>query len=136
MSFALKDDRTEKGIFANRAILVSVFVLLLFLVLAARMTYLQIVKHDIYVSKSDNNRVQIQPVAPIRGLIFDRNGVLLAENLPTHSLTVVAERVANMDETLALIEALVGLTPDEKTQFLSRVNEWRRPYEAIPLKYK
>jgi penicillin-binding protein 2 len=136
MSFALKDDRTEKGIFANRAILVSVFVLLLFLVLAARMTYLQIVKHDIYASKSDNNRVQIQPVAPIRGLIFDRNGVLLAENLPTHSLTVVAERVANMDETLALIEALVGLTPDEKTQFLSRVNEWRRPYEAIPLKYK
>jgi penicillin-binding protein 2 len=136
MSFALKDDRLEKDIFAIRAILASVSVLLLVLVLAARMTYLQVVQHDLYASKSDNNRVQIQPVAPIRGLIFDRNGVLLAENLPSHSLTVVAERIENMDETLALIETLVGLTANEKTQFLSRVKDWRRPYEAIPLKFK
>jgi penicillin-binding protein 2 len=136
MSLALKDDRTEKEIFARRAIMASVFVLSLVLVLAVRMYFLQVVEHDIYASKSENNRVQLQPVAPIRGLIFDRNGVLLAENLPSHSLTVVMERVGNMEQTLALIDTLVGLSVNEKEKFLSRVKQWRRPYEAIPLKYK
>jgi penicillin-binding protein 2 len=136
MSFALKDDRSEKDIFAHRAILASVFVLFLMLVLAGRMYYLQVIKHDVYATKSDNNRVQLQSVAPIRGLIFDRNGVLLAENLPSHSLTVVIERVKDLDHTLALIDTLVGLTDDEKESFTKRVNQWRRPYEAIPIKYK
>lgn len=136
MSFALKDDRTEKEIFASRAILASVFVFSLVAVLAGRMIYLQVVQHDIYATKSENNRVQLKPVAPIRGLIFDRNGVLLAENLPSHSLTVVKERVKDMDQTLALIDTLVGLTQEEKQRFDKRSKQWRRPYEAIPIKYK
>ncbi len=136
MSFALKDDRSEKEIFAHRAVLASLFVLSLMLVLAGRMFFLQVTEHDVYATKSDNNRVQLKSVAPIRGLIFDRNGVLLAENLPSHSLTVVIERVENIDETLALIDTLVGLTVEEKSKFLKRVNQWRRPYEAIPIKFK
>lgn len=136
MSFALKDDRSEKEIFAHRAVLASLFVLSLMLVLAGRMFFLQVTEHDVYATKSDNNRVQLKSVAPIRGLIFDRNGVLLAENLPSHSLTVVIERVENIDETLALIDTLVGLSAEEKSKFLKRVNQWRRPYEAIPIKFK
>jgi len=136
MSFALKDDRSEKEIFAHRAVLASLFVLSLMLVLAGRMFFLQVTEHDVYATKSDNNRVQLKSVAPIRGLIFDRNGVLLAENLPSHSLTVVIERVENIDETLALIDTLVGLSVEEKSKFLKRVNQWRRPYEAIPIKFK
>ena len=136
MSFALKDDRIEKEIFAHRAILASVFVLFLVLVLAGRMYFLQVTEHDVYATKSENNRVQLKPVAPIRGLIFDRNGVLLAENLPSHSLTVVTERVENLDETLKLIDTLVGLTEEETAKFMKRVKQWRRPYEAIPLKFK
>lgn len=136
MSFALKDDRSEKEIFAHRAVLASLFVLFLMLVLAGRMFFLQVTEHDVYATKSDNNRVQLKSVAPIRGLIFDRNGVLLAENLPSHSLTVVIERVENIDKTLALIDTLVGLSAEEKSKFLKRVNQWRRPYEAIPIKFK
>lgn len=136
MSFALKDDRSEKEIFAHRAVLASVFVFFLVLVLATRMFFLQVTEHDVYATKSENNRVQLQPVPPIRGLIFDRNGVLLAENQPSHSLTVVTERVDDLEQTLALIDTLVGLTTDEKEKFLKRVNQWRRPYEAITLKYK
>jgi penicillin-binding protein 2 len=136
MSFALKDDRSEKEIFAHRAVLASLFVLSLMLVLAGRMFFLQVTEHDVYATKSDNNRVQLKSVAPIRGLIFDRNGVLLAENLPSHSLTVVVERVEDLEKTLALIDTLVGLSAEEKSKFLKRVNQWRRPYEAIPIKFK
>ena len=136
MSFALKDARTEKTIFARRAILASIFVAILLFTLAGHMAFLQVSQHEIYASKSDNNRVQLKPVAPIRGLIFDRNGILLAENLPSHNLTMVPERVKDMEYTLKLINELVGLTEDEKAYFLKRSKQWRRPYEAVPLKYQ
>lgn len=136
MSFALKDDRAEKEIFAHRAVLASVFVFSLVIVLAGRMIFLQVAEHDIYASKSEKNRVQLKPVAPIRGLIFDRNGILLAENLPSHSLTVVTERVDNLEETVALIDTLIGLSQEEVDKFMARAKQWRRPYEPITLKYK
>ncbi|GAA6135035.1 penicillin-binding protein 2 [Oceaniserpentilla sp. 4NH20-0058] len=136
MSFALKDAQIEKQIFAKRAYLAAFFVFVLVCVLAGRMAFLQVSQHDLYSSKSENNRVQLQPVPPIRGLIFDRNGVLLAENLPSHSLTIVPERVKDMDKTLGLVHSLVGLTDEEAETFLKKVNSYRRPYEAIPLKYR
>jgi len=136
MSFALKDARTEKTIFARRAILASIFVAILLFILAGHMAVLQVTEHEIHASKSENNRVQLKPVAPIRGLIFDRNGILLAENLPSHNLTMVPERVKDMEYTLKLIDELVGLSEDEKEYFLKRSKQWRRPYEAMPLKYR
>ena len=90
MSFASKDARVEKEIFAKRAYLAGFFVFVLLCVLAGRMVFLQITQYELYASKSENNRVQLKTVEPIRGLIFDRNGVLLAENLPSHSLTIAA----------------------------------------------
>jgi len=136
MSFALKDGRIEKDIFARRAVLASVFVFILVCVLAARMIYLQVVQYDVHASKSENNRVQLKPVPPTRGLIFDRNGVLLAENLPSHSLTIVPERVDDMGYTLALIDTLIGLTQEERARFEQRVTQWRKPYESLALKYR
>ena len=136
MSFALKDARVEKDIFVKRAYLAGLFVFLLVCALAARMTFLQVTQHDLYASKSENNRVQLKTVEPIRGLIFDRNGVLLAENLPSHSLTIVPERVDDMSKTLGLIDALIGITDEERESFEKRVKSYRRPYEAIPLKYR
>ncbi|MGK0446083.1 MAG: penicillin-binding protein 2 [Bermanella sp.] len=100
------------------------------------MVFLQITQYELYASKSENNRVQLKTVEPIRGLIFDRNGVLLAENLPSHSLTIVPERVKDMQKTLGLIQALIGISDDERESFEKRVKSYRRPYEAIPLKYQ
>ena len=136
MSFSLKDAQIEKAIFARRAILAAFLVVGLLGVWAGRMIFLQVSQHELFVSKSENNRVQLKPVAPIRGLIFDRNGILLAENLPSHSLTLVPERVHDMDGTLALIDTLVGLTHDERKRFQKRLKQWRRPYEAITIKYR
>jgi penicillin-binding protein 2 len=136
MSFDLKDARTEKKIFARRAYLAGFFVFVLVCILAGRMMFLQITQYDLYASKSENNRVQLKTVEPIRGLIFDRNGVLLAENLPSHSLTIVPERVDNMEQTLGLIRSLIGITDEERDSFEARVKSYRRPYEAIPLKFR
>jgi len=136
MSFASKDARVEKEIFAKRAYLAGFFVFVLLCVLAGRMVFLQITQYELYASKSENNRVQLKTVEPIRGLIFDRNGVLLAENLPSHSLTIVPERVKDMQKTLGLIQALIGISDDERESFEKRVKSYRRPYEAIPLKYQ
>lgn len=136
MSFALKDARTEKDIFGRRAVLATGFVFLLLVTLAGRMAFLQVSQHELYVSKSENNRVSLKPVAPIRGLIFDRNGILLAENLPSHNLTLVPERVEDMDYTLGLINELVGVSEEEKERFFKRSKQWRRPYEAVPIKYQ
>ncbi len=136
MSFSHKDAETEKAIFARRAIMAAGLVMALLCVLAARMMFLQVSQHELFASKSENNRVQIKPVAPIRGLIFDRNGILLAENLPSHSLSVVPERVQDMDYTLALIDTLVGLSASETKRFEKRLKQWRRPFEAITIKYR
>ena len=136
MSFELKDERLEKDIFARRSWLAIAVIICLLGVLACRMFYLQVMQHDVFVTKSENNRVQLKPIPPIRGLIFDRNGELLAENLPSHSLTIVPERVADMDHTLGLVDALVDLSDEEIEEFRKRVKQWRRPYEAIPVKYR
>ncbi|EAT11637.1 penicillin-binding protein 2 [Bermanella marisrubri] len=136
MSFSLKDANIEKEIFVKRAALVSFFVFVMLLVLAGRMLFLQVSEYELYAGKSEKNRVQIEPVPPIRGLIFDRNGVLLAENLPSHSLTVVPERVENLDYSLKLVDQLVGLSERELENFEKRIDQWRRPYEAITLKHQ
>lgn len=136
MSFELKDARLEKEIFKRRSLLASAVIVIMLGILAGRMFYLQITQFEVFATKSENNRVQLKPVSPIRGLIFDRNGELLAENLPTHSLTIVPERVDDMEHTLGLIDALVELSDEERNAFLKRVKQWRRPYEAIPVKYQ
>ena len=136
MSFASKDARLEKDIFTKRAYLAGFFVFVLVCVLGGRMAFLQITQFDLYAGKSENNRVQLKTVEPIRGLIFDRNGVLLAENLPSHSLTIVPERVKNMEQTLGLIQSLIVITKEERERFEKRVKSYRRPYEAIALKYR
>ncbi|MGE0080869.1 MAG: penicillin-binding protein 2, partial [Thiohalomonadaceae bacterium] len=78
---ALKDSIRETSLFRARAILAGALAAALLLVLLSRLVYLQVVRHDHFTTLSQANRVNIQPLAPTRGLIYDRNGVVLAENL-------------------------------------------------------
>ena len=84
-------------------------VCLLTVVLIARLFYLQVVEHDLYTTLSHNNRVNIEPIGPTRGLIYDRNGVLLAENRPTFSLEIVPERVEPASLTKMMTAYVVSL---------------------------
>lgn len=132
---ALKDTFREKRLFASRVVVACLIVSAMVLVLVARYFSLQIIDNEIYRTQSERNRVQLQPVPPKRGLVFDRNGVLLAENRPSYSLNIVKERVDDLDETLVLLGELVSIDSDELDRFDKQLRR-RRPYEAVPLKLK
>lgn len=131
----LKDYSQESVTFSNRSVIAFVFVMLLMLVLVGRIYYLQVIQHDRYAAISENNRVQLQPVAPRRGLIYDRNGVLLADNRPNFSLTLLKEEVRDLDATLAEIGRLIELDERDIERYRKRLNQRRRPYESVPLRF-
>ncbi len=131
----LKDYSEESITFSNRSALAFLIVVLMMTVLVARIYYLQVVEHERYAAISENNRVQLQPVAPRRGLIYDRNGILLADNRPSFSLTLLKEEVGDVDTAIAQIGALVTLDQTEIERFKRRLNQRRRPFETVPLKF-
>ncbi len=133
---SFRDKAAETRLFRSRAITLAVFILLMISVLVWRMTYLQITLHDKYKDLSENNRIQLQPIAPNRGLIYDRNGVLLAENVPSYSLVLVPERVTDMDKTIEFLDTLIGVSERDREQFDKRKTLRRRPFEPIVLRHK
>lgn len=131
----LKDKVTEKRIFLKR-ILLAVFVVLVMVgVIVSRYVQLQVFDHEIYQTQSEKNRVHVISVAPKRGLIFDRNGVLLAENKPSYTLNITKESVPNLDETLSLLAELIELRDQDLEKFKKRI-KYKRPFEAVPLKFR
>lgn len=131
----LKDPYLESRLFGARSVAVLVLVLLLSSVLIARYTSLQIDQFEDYRTQSEKNRVQLQTVPPKRGLIYDRNGVLLAENRPSFNLALVLERVDDVEATLSLLREVVTVTDGDVERF-KRLAERRRPYEAVPLRFR
>ena len=93
----LKDHFREGRIFNQRSLIAFAFVICLTMILIARMIFLQVAEYDKYSAQSDENRVSVEPIAPTRGLIFDRSGTLLADNQPTYSVSLLKERVPDID---------------------------------------
>lgn len=131
----LKNTFYERRVYRHRVTISILVVMVMTMILVGRYSQLQISDYDIYKTQSDRNRIQLLPIAPKRGLIFDRNGLLLAENIPSYTLTVVKERVKSLDDTLAIINEIIPLSEDDIEQFRKRLSR-RRPYEAVPLKFR
>ena len=129
----LKNPEQELRIFRVRALLAVLVVIVLTSLLVSRLGYLQIVQHDLYSTRSEKNRVRVEPLPPNRGLIYDRNGALLAENRPTYNLTLVRERVDDLDDTLALIVDLLELPEEEIEAFQVRSRQRQRPFQPALL---
>jgi penicillin-binding protein 2 len=132
---ALKDPRREQFIYGARTVVAMLGVLLLLCLLLARYYTLQIRDYEAYSTASERNRVQLQPLPPKRGLIFDRNGVLLADNRPSYTLSLVVERVQGLDATLAQLAELVTIEAPDLEKFRERMGR-RRPYEHVPLRFR
>lgn len=130
-----KDIHAERRLFQRRIAIALVMVLILFGVLAGRLYYLQVYEHDTFTTLSEKNRVQVRPVAPPRGLIHDRNGVLLAENRPVFRVTLVPERIDDMEQTLGRLQEVLSVTKDDLQRFRDRMQEYRRPFSPVPLLY-
>ncbi|MBY4676207.1 penicillin-binding protein 2 [Marinobacterium arenosum] len=132
----LKDHSQESRTFTARAVIALLIVLIMLGVLVGRLYYLQVLQYDRYNTLSDNNRVQLQPVAPTRGLIYDRNGVLLADNRPSYSVTILKEEIDDLEQTLAELRKLIPLTDKEIERFRKRYHQRRRPFTSVPVRFR
>lgn len=132
--FAIKDEVRERGSFTARAGFLFLVILALVGTLVLRLVQLQVWEHQTYQTRSEQNRIQVQPLAPPRGLIYDRNGELLASNRPISTLTVVKERVPDINAMLDELAALVEITPEDVERFRERMARTRRPFEPVALK--
>ena len=112
-SLPFKDHWTEQRLFLSRLIAAVVVILLLTSVLVGRLFQLQVVEHQQFADLSQGNRLRIEALPPTRGLIFDRNGVVLAQNLPTYSLEVVPESVREMDALIDQIDEVLEENAEE-----------------------
>jgi penicillin-binding protein 2 len=130
---AIKNHPQEQSLFLVRVVIILVMVLLLFGLLVTRLTYLQVVSYSHFTTLSQNNRVRLEAVPPPRGLIYDRNGVVLAENRPSYQLEITLEQVADLDDTLAGLAELIPLEEAEIARF-RRALRGKRPFQAVPLK--
>ena len=133
-SLRIKNRHVEHKAFVSRAMVLFAIAAGLALLLVVRMLQLQVWEHDVYRTRSDENRISVQPLAPPRGIIYDRNGVPLAENRPVFSLGLVRERVEDLDSFLEDLAQVVSLGPDDIEGFQERLQRRRRPFEPIPLK--
>ena len=130
----LKDHLFESRLITNRAILLLVAGGLLLSVLLIRLLYLQVVWHDHFTTLSEDNRLKLLPLPPNRGLIYDRNGILLAENLPSYRLEITPEQVDDMGATLSALEDIIEIRDIDRSRFEKLLA--RKPrFEAIPLRF-
>ena len=132
----LKDHEKDARLVRNRVVVGAVAIMLLICVLIARLYYLQIIQYDYHSTLSENNRVHVQPIPPTRGLIFDRNGVIVADNRPSFSLSMTRERAGNWQEVLDTIVEVLELTDDDRALFEKRMRQGRRPFEPVPILFE
>ncbi|MCU7915199.1 MAG: penicillin-binding protein 2 [Candidatus Thiodiazotropha sp. (ex Gloverina cf. vestifex)] len=132
---SIKDHLYESQLFLSRAIVSGILVILVLLLLAGRMFYLQVAGHDHFTTLSKDNRVKLQPLPPTRGLIYDRNGLILAQNLPAYSLEITPERTPDVDATIQALRQIITIT-DEHVQRFHQLRTQHRRFDSIPLRVR
>ncbi|MFZ6047495.1 penicillin-binding protein 2 [Pseudomonas sp. CR3202] len=132
----LKDHEKDARLVRQRVIVGAVAVLMLTCALIARLYYLQVIQYEYHSAQSEKNRIHVQPIPPTRGLIFDRNGVIVADNRPSFSLSVTRERAGDWQKTLDVIVEVLELTPDDRVLFEKRMKQGRRPFEPVPILFE
>ena len=129
----LRNYEREVYQFQLRIGIAGVAVVIAFLMLAARFVYLQVVQHDIYRAKAEDNRISIVPVPPNRGLIVDRNGLVLARNYSGYTLEIFPRRTRSVEGTIDELAELIEITPRDRRLFRKLVAETRNA-ESLPIR--
>ena len=122
----IRDHSAEANLFARRAFVGFVFVTLLVAVLLSNLYTIQVDDHQDYQTRSNDNRIKVIPIAPNRGLIYDRNGVLLAENKPVYNLEVIPEEVDDLDASLSALTQYIDISEQQKSDFTDDIKHNRR----------
>lgn len=132
----IKNIWAEKQLFVVRGVVAAVAATVLLLAVAGRLFYLQVLRHEYYATLSQGNRVRTEPIPPSRGLILDRHGVVLADNLPAFQIELVREQVGDgqaVDAALAQL-ADIGLLRKEEISNIKRTILLHKVYESVPIK--
>jgi penicillin-binding protein 2 len=130
---AFEDRRGEKRLMRVRTIVLAVLVMVGLAVIVGRLVQLQVARHEHFTTLSDENRIKVQPIPPTRGLIYDQDGVLLADNVPSYSLTIAPEKVDDLDATIARLAELVPISELDRERF-ERLLPRRRRFEGVPIR--
>ncbi|WP_416380287.1 MULTISPECIES: penicillin-binding protein 2 [unclassified Gilliamella] len=129
----IRDHSAETNLFLRRALFAFIVIILLLLVLLVNLADLQIANYGYYSTKSNNNRIEIIPIPPSRGMIYDRNGTPLAINNITYQLNIIPDKIKNLNEQFNQLKTIVDLTDEDIENFQKE----RRNYKAhrpVPLK--
>ncbi|MFB1073460.1 penicillin-binding protein 2 [Vibrio diabolicus] len=128
----IRDYQAEARLFARRAIVAFIGIVLLMGALVANMYNIQVNQFQDYQTRSNDNRIKVVPIAPNRGLIYDRNGVLLAENRPVFNLELTPEKIKDIDATIQELQTILEITPDQIERFHQERKRTRR-FKSVPL---
>ena len=131
----LKNIELELRHFRARLIAAAAFVLLGFALLGARLYYLQVVRYEDLATQAEANRIAVVPIVPNRGLIVDRNGIVLATNYSAYTIEITPSKVDDMDATIDRIAKLIEVQPRDRKRF-KRLRDESRNFESIPLRTK
>ncbi|MGZ8254290.1 MAG: penicillin-binding protein 2 [Burkholderiaceae bacterium] len=130
---AMRNPEREVQHFRVRVLVASVFVLSAFAILVSRFAWLQVVKHETYRAQAELNRIAVLPVAPNRGLIKDRNGVIIARNYSAYTLEITPAMVENLEQTIDELAEVVEIQPRDRRRFKKLLEETKR-FDSIPIR--
>ena len=119
--------------FRIRVLVASITVVVCFLLVASRLVYLQIVRHEDLLEQAENNRTAIVPVVPNRGLILDRNGIVLANNYSAYTLEVTPSKIARLEQMIEELSQVVDISARDRRRFKKLLEESKN-FESLPLR--
>ena len=131
----IKDHHSEQRLLVSRVIMSSVIGILLLGTVIGRLVQLQVFDYELFAEKSQGNRVRIEALPPTRGLIFDRRGRVLAENLPAYQLELIPEQVPDIEDTLARLAAF-GLIKDEDIPSMIGLSQNGPRFKPVTLRFR
>jgi penicillin-binding protein 2 len=128
----IKDRFLENRIFLSRTVILFAFILLLVAGLVSRLVYLQVLGHKRYHNMATNNRIKVSSIPPTRGIIYDKHGRILAENLASYSLELIPDQVTDMEETLQRLQLALSIPPEKIAAFNKQRKHYKH-FDSIPL---
>ena len=131
----IRNTEQDLSRFRLRVIAAALFVVFAFGLLGSRLAWLQIAKHDELQTQAENNRIAVVPITPNRGLILDRNGVVLANNYSAYTLEIAPAKVADLEATIDKLADIVEIQPRDRKRFKRLLDE-NRNFESLPIRTK
>ncbi|MCP1727378.1 penicillin-binding protein 2 [Natronospira proteinivora] len=129
----IRNQNKDRRLYFNRAVLAAVVATGLLLLLVTRMFILQVVDYQHYSTLADGNRVRVEPIPPTRGLIYDREGRVLAENLPTYQLELIPEQVEDVHQTIQALGEIIDIQEQDQERFFRLLDSQRR-FQPVPIR--